>query len=306
MQLKNSLSSEFIFKETSGNIYVADPFIYRIDPKDYISITENLLINRKLFQEIDRGKESSEGKNDESLFKKYFSILERWKFHPPKEIEKLYEDFDTYKYFYKEIGASLKFNPLSIRGSGVHVLEKILELLNEYIDLIKPKVVYTISNIKPDDAGLQIKESNIHFDSKKLKIFTSHSSLKSSKEISPNELVSEKIIIYVVTIGPGIDNKVKSLSSSGNIFEAYLLNGIGAGAAEMVANDLNLYMNDSCDKNKWSYKRLSPGYGDWPVTDQKKIFNLLNPERRIGVVLTESYIMIPEKSTSGIMGLIPS
>jgi cobalamin-dependent methionine synthase I len=296
-----------MFKEIDKNIFIADPFIYRIDPKDYISITESLLINRKLFQEIDKAKKYlTTGRKDENILKKHSTILKRWRTHQAEKIEKLYEDFDVYKYFYKEVGASLKFNPLSIRESGVHVLEKILELLNEYINLIKPKVVYTVIDTKPDEEGLQVKESNIHFDSKKLKIFTSHSSVKSNKEISPKELISEKVIVYVVTIGPGIDNEVKSFSFNGNIFEAYLLNGIGAGAAEMVANDLNLYMNDTCDRNKGSYKRLSPGYGDWPVTDQKKIFSLLNPEKRIGVILTESHVMIPEKSTSGIMGLISS
>ncbi|MDO8550333.1 MAG: vitamin B12 dependent-methionine synthase activation domain-containing protein, partial [Ignavibacteria bacterium] len=284
-----------MFKEIDKNIYIADPFIYRIDPEDYISITESLLINRKLFQEIDKAKESLVAqRKDENMLKKHSSILKRWKTHQPDEIEKLYEDFDVYRYFYKEVGASLKFNPLSKRESGVHVLEKILELLNEYISLIKPKVVYTVIDIKPDDEGLQVKGSDIHFDSRRLIIFTSHSSIKSNKEISPKELISEKVIVYVVTIGPGIDNEVKSFSFNGNIFEAYLLNGIGAGAAEMVANDLNLYMNDNCDKKKCSYKRLSPGYGDWPVTDQKKIFRLLNPEKNIGVILTESHIMIPE------------
>jgi cobalamin-dependent methionine synthase I len=40
------------------------------------------------------------------------------------------------------------------------------------------------------------------------------------------------------------------------------------------------------------------------VSDQGKIFKLLNPEKNIGVKLTESFIMLPEKSTSGIMGIV--
>jgi hypothetical protein len=79
-----------------------------------------------------------------------------------------------------------------------------------------------------------------------------------------------KIVVYLVTIGPEIDDEVKHLAADGNVFEAYLLNGIGAGAAEMAANDLNLYINDNFG-NGTAYKRLSPGYGDWPVSDQGKI-----------------------------------
>jgi hypothetical protein len=285
-----------------NDIHIANPFIYRIHPEDYISLTENLIRNRNLFIEIDKAVKTK----DEELIKKYFSILKKWKDNSTEEIEKMYRDFEMYKYFYKEVGASLKFNPLSKKESGVFIIEKILDFLKKYIRLIKPKAVYKFIDIIPDSEGLQVKGSNIHFDSKKLKIFTSHSSLKSEKEILPGELEREKAVVYVVTIGPGIDDEVKLLAEKGEVFDAYLLNGIGAGAAEMAAKDLNLFMNDNCDINNCIYKRLSPGYGDWHITDQEKIFNLLDPEKYIGVKLTESHIMLPEKSTSGIMGLIKS
>jgi hypothetical protein len=286
--------------EVNKDVNVADPFIYRIYPEDYISITEKFLSNRKLFTEIDKAKESKE----KEAVKRHSLILKRWKENASPETNEMYEDFNTYKYFFKEVGASLKFNPLSGKDSGVFILGKILEFLKTYIDLIRPKTVYKFVDIIPDSEGLHVKGSDVHFNSRKLKIFTNHSSMKSEKEISPDELIREKAVVYVVSIGPGIDDEVKSLADKEEFFDAYLLNGIGAGAAEMVANDLNLYMNDNCDKKNCRYKRLSPGYGDWKITDQEKIFKLLNPEKHIGVKLTDSHIMLPEKSTSGIMGLL--
>lgn len=289
-----------MLENIDSRIIKADPFVYRINLQDYIALTEKLIRNKKLFSEINKAKESKQ----EALDKKYASILNRWKDRPNGEFNKMYEDFEAYKYYYKEVGASLKFNPLSEKKSAVHVLERILELLKKYITLISPKAVYTFVDAEQDDKGLLVKGSTIHFNSTKLKIFTNHSSIKSEQEISPQELAGEKVVVYVVTIGSGIDAEVKSISDKGDLFEAYVLNGIGSGAAEMAANDLNLFMNDNYHKSNCSYKRLSPGYGDWPITDQEKIFKLLNPEKNIGVKLTDSHIMIPEKSTSGIMGLI--
>ncbi len=78
-----------------------------------------------------------------------------------------------------------------------------------------------------------------------MRIFNSHSSFEGSKEINSNELLKRSAAVYVVTIGPGIDNEVKNLMARGEMLDAYLLNGIGAGAAEMVANDLNRYLDDS-------------------------------------------------------------
>ncbi|HVO75511.1 MAG TPA: vitamin B12 dependent-methionine synthase activation domain-containing protein [Ignavibacteriaceae bacterium] len=284
-------------------LLLSDPFIYRIHPIDYIALTESILKNPKLFQEIDSAKE----KEDKEAIAGFSGILSRWKNIPSKEELKrnfrlICRDFEIYKYFYKEVGASLKFNPLSQRQSGIHLLETMSYFLKEYLNLINPKALFTKVEFTPDEEGLKLDESEIHFNSRKLKIFTSHSS-KTEKEITAKNFKADKVVVYIVTIGPGLDNKVKSLAAEGDIFEAYLLNGIGAGAAEMAAKDLNLYINDHFG-NGTSYKRLSPGYGDWPVSDQGKIFKLLNPEKNIGVKLTDSFIMLPEKSTSGIMGLI--
>lgn len=293
----------FKIVETNPKIYIADPFIYRINPGDYITITESLLKNPKLFYEIDSAKE----KKDKEAIAEYSGMLSRWKNFPDKEELKrnsdlICLDFKTYKYFYKEVGASLKFNPLSQRNSGVHILETMYEFLKEYYKLINPKALYTQISFSSDEEGIKLNSTEIHFASTKLKIFAGHSS-SAEKEISAKDFKKNKIVVYLVTIGPGIDNKVKHLAAEGNVFEAYLLNGIGAGAAEMAANDLNLYINDNFGYGT-PYKRFSPGYGDWPVSDQGKIFKLLNPEKNIGVKLTESFIMLPEKSTSGIMGIV--
>jgi len=285
-----------------NSVTVVNPFIYKIFPEDYISLTQHLVNNKRLFNEISDAKKH----NNIKLLKQYSHILKRWKNKENFSSEELYNDFVIYKSFYKEIGAGLKFNPLSQANQSFHILEKILELLRKYIDLIQPKVVYKSFDIIPGKNEITLKDSDVKFTGKKIKIFSGHSSLKEEREVTEYEFFNKKIWVYVTTIGPGIDNEVKSLAEKGDVFDAYLLNGIGAGAAEMVANDLNLFMNDNNFNKDFTYKRISPGYGDWHISEQEKIFKLLNPEKTIGVTLTRTHIMIPEKSTSGIMGLVPS
>ncbi len=43
--------------------------------------------------------------------------------------------------------------------------------------------------------------------------------------------------------------------------------------------------------------RASPGYGDWDVREQGKLFRIV-PAERIGVTLSESSMMMPRKSVS--------
>jgi cobalamin-dependent methionine synthase I len=48
--------------------------------------------------------------------------------------------------------------------------------------------------------------------------------------------------------------------------------------------------------------RYSPGDCGWPVTDQQKLFTLF-PENFCGISLSESSLMHPIKSVSGIIGI---
>ncbi len=302
-----------MFNKSDDGIFISDNFVYRINPHDYIALTKEILSNRNIFGEIEKIKK--EWKPGHSLNEEKRRILNRYggllKRHendkasedPENYFSEILKDYETYKYFYKEIGASLKFNPLSNSDAGRHVLEKILFFLEENVEKITPKAIYKQVNTVSHPEGLMVAGTDIKFENSRLKIFTSHSSFNDSIEINAKDLLNKNVIVYVVTIGPGIDNEVKIMMEKGEMFEAYLLNGIGAGAAEMIANDLNRYMNDRNKEEEFEYKRMSPGYGDWNVSDQAKIFKLLDPKKHIEVKLTDSYIMLPEKSTSGIMGL---
>lgn len=51
--------------------------------------------------------------------------------------------------------------------------------------------------------------------------------------------------------------------------------------------------------------RYSPGYGDFPLTQQRQILGLLEAETRLGITLTDSMLMLPRKSVSALIGLYP-
>ncbi len=302
-----------IFNKTDDGSFISDSFCYRVNPLDYIALTKEVLNNREFFRGIEKiknslGTDHSLTEKERNSLSSSAALLSRYKNagalnDDGNYPDGLFTDFETYRYFFKEIGASLKFNPLSKSDAGKHVLEQILFFLEEKIELIKPRAIYRVVDTLSHPGGLQVAGTDISFENSKLRFFTSHSALNAGREINSEELQNKDVIVYVVTIGPGIDDEVKKMMSKGEMFDAYLLNGIGAGAAEMVANDLNRYMNDNNSNTEFEYKRLSPGYGDWNVSDQTKIFKLLDPEKYIGVKLTDSHIMLPEKSTSGIMGL---
>ncbi|GAH91002.1 unnamed protein product, partial [marine sediment metagenome] len=49
-------------------------------------------------------------------------------------------------------------------------------------------------------------------------------------------------------------------------------------------------------------RRLSPGYCDWKIDQQKMVFRAMKDDSA-GVRLTEECLMLPQKSISGIIGI---
>ena len=49
--------------------------------------------------------------------------------------------------------------------------------------------------------------------------------------------------------------------------------------------------------------RFSPGYGDLDISNQRAMFRILDLERRLGLSLTEGFMMLPEKSVTAIIGI---
>jgi cobalamin-dependent methionine synthase I len=73
------------------------------------------------------------------------------------------------------------------------------------------------------------------------------------------------------------------------------------GAMDMVQDELEKEMKQ---QNMGITDRYSPGYCDWQVSEQPKLFSLL-PEKFCGISLSESCLMYPIKSVSGVIGIGP-
>ncbi|MDD3643028.1 MAG: vitamin B12 dependent-methionine synthase activation domain-containing protein [Candidatus Krumholzibacteria bacterium] len=108
----------------------------------------------------------------------------------------------------------------------------------------------------------------------------------------------ERVAICICTIGMALEETVKAAIGAGRMLEGIALDAVGSAAAEAVAR----YMNDRIDETAAAEGlrtscRASPGYGDWDVGGQRRLFDLL-PAERIGVTLTPGAMMVPRKSVS--------
>jgi len=114
---------------------------------------------------------------------------------------------------------------------------------------------------------------------------------------------ASQLATVVCTIGPALERRVSELSAQGASTAALMLDGIGSVAAESVADHVNRRIcRDAAHQGLRVGPRLSPGYGTWPIEDQRVIFTIV-PAERIGVHLNDQGMMIPMKSISFCVGL---
>lgn len=106
-------------------------------------------------------------------------------------------------------------------------------------------------------------------------------------------------VIFAATVGLGMDRLITRYGTVSPA-RAVMLQAIGAERIESLCNKFNTEL-----KEKYITRpRFSPGYGDFPLEFQREIFNLLSPNKRIGLTLNESLLMSPTKSVTAVVGIM--
>jgi hypothetical protein len=114
---------------------------------------------------------------------------------------------------------------------------------------------------------------------------------------------SEYAAFFICTVGAAIGNLSRKQTGQGNLLEGYVLDLIGSEAAEETASFVHETIKDivSIDGLKIT-NRYSPGYCNWDVVEQFKLFQLFGTHD-FGISLTDSALMDPVKSVSAIVGI---
>jgi hypothetical protein len=123
-----------------------------------------------------------------------------------------------------------------------------------------------------------------------------------NKLIAQHLAGSSRLVVMLATIGAELEQRVSRVWDE-NMVYALALDGAGSAAVEALANAACQYFEkQATDEGLQASIPLSPGMVDWPVEDgQPQIFQLLG-EVGAFVQLTASYIMVPKKSLTMVMG----
>ena len=114
---------------------------------------------------------------------------------------------------------------------------------------------------------------------------------------------ASSLAFFICTAGKEITEKSKEFSENDDPITGYILDVTGSIAADKTAELIQKELAIRCaESGLRTSERFSPGYCEWSVSEQKLLFDLF-PPKIFGIELTESSLMYPVKSVSGIIGI---
>jgi len=166
-------------------------------------------------------------------------------------------------------------------GSDEKYTEIVQEIMDEVLPVICPKAMYDTKFVE-------------HIDRDKVEI---GGVLFTSRVLRVNLDKVGRVFPYIVTSGIEAENVHVP---DGDLMGKFILDAIKEMVLGSAGYYLNKYVKDKFKIDKMSI--MSPGsLEDWPISEQKPFFSLFgNVEELIGVKLSDSFLMFPIKSVSGI------
>lgn len=164
---------------------------------------------------------------------------------------------------------------------GTGQLEKLKKMVGEAEALGRPKAFYRVAYIdgRTDD---EVKVNGVVLSSRVLRV-----NLEKAHRVFP----------YVATCGLELEEWAQSTT---DLLEKYWADIIKETALRQAVRYLNEYLLENFRPGKLS--RMNPGsLADWPLPEQRPLFTILGEgPRTIGIRLTDTFLMLPIKSVSGI------
>ena len=119
-----------------------------------------------------------------------------------------------------------------------------------------------------------------------------------SMDLAKNLSGCREAFVMAVTLGHGVERLLSKLSrlSSADFF---IYDAVGSALAESVCDIAEDIIKDGTPCKA----RFSPGYGDLPLSVQRDVLTALNAEKLLGITLTDTNLMIPQKSITAFIGI---
>lgn len=169
-----------------------------------------------------------------------------------------------------------------------YIKQELIEVISLGHKWVKPQLkIWITENFTVNNSTIQV--GDIEF--------------QCGKKIASHLRSAEQIALFVATVGDGITQQYHKYTNEADFLKAYFVDRLGSLSVEKAMDLAQKSISVEFEiQGKKISNRFSPGYCGWLVKEQHKLFSLL-PEKPCGVILSDSALMNPIKSISGIIAI---
>ncbi|MHA1585557.1 MAG: methionine synthase [Promethearchaeota archaeon] len=196
------------------------------------------------------------------------------------------QNFKNIKISKKEI---LRY--LGYRGQNLDsVTDQLIDsCIVEIRDIATPKYHYSIFSLEKKFANNQIffKNSILTIESKSL-----YHHLEKA----------DKAVIMAATLGISVDRRIRYYNQV-SLEKSVIFDACATTYIEAICDSGEKEIKNIAKREGFNITfRFSPGYGDLAISVQPSIIKVLDANRKLGLTCSESFLLIPTKSVTAIIG----
>jgi len=200
----------------------------------------------------------------------------------------------TFNLSFEELGLSrlqiervMGYEPNTIPEPFPEMIDEVLSIASDYCNI---------------EGGYRLTDY-VSFHDNTVQLVVEEISLDIHKIIFQQIKRSCKLGIFACTAGPKIGEWSKKLMAAGDMMKGYIVDVVGSEVVEMAMDKIQETLARKMTEDGLKItNRYSPGYCSWDVSEQHKLFSLL-PINFCSIHLTDTALMYPIKSVSGIVGI---
>ncbi len=207
----------------------------------------------------------------------------------------------------------LKKEAIRYLGYGKHAVdEETLRLIAESFDDLQRTAqrksiyrIFALSNGGDERANAQVgfgEDSSGQEAASANRIIIGNMEIE-SRNLAKNLRGCEEAVLFGATLGIGVDRLI-SRTGLTNMAKAVVLQACAAAYLEEYCDVCQEQIAEEMKKEgKYLRPRFSPGYGDFSLSHQNQLMQMLDCAKKIGLTMTESCLMTPTKSVTAVIGV---
>lgn len=161
----------------------------------------------------------------------------------------------------------------------------ISEVFTELDRIARPKAVHRVFSCVQRKEEIQIGTMQVH-----------------SKNLARNLQGCTQTVLMATTLGIEVDLAMRRYALT-DMAKVVIFQACAAAMLEEFCDECQVKIADEmAPEYRGMRPRFSPGYGDFDIHHQEEILRMLDAHKKIGLSMTESYMLTPTKSVTALIG----